>query len=326
MLPTLAAFDDADATAVNWLRAAVDALAEQALAAKKRLPAAELEKFIGETRHSGVARRLAYEWLCRVDPTAPSRFLPGMLNDPSRDLRRDAVDVVLRDAQEHFDLATAAYRKAFAAARDKDQVERIAKQLKSLGVETSLAAHFGFIQKWLLLAPFENTNGVGFQAAYPPEKGIDLDRAYAGKKDATLRWVEHTTTDPYGLIDFNKAIGKHMGVTGYAYTVVQSPEERPVQLRACCNSALKIFLNGQEIFFREEYHHGFKMDQHVAHGTLRRGRNEILVKVCQNEQKDEWAQKWDFQLRVCDALGGAVPLTVVTEKSGARANAAKEKQ
>jgi hypothetical protein len=47
---------------------------------------------------------------------------------------------------------------------------------------------------------------------------------------------------------------------------------------------------------------------------LKAGRNEILIKVCQNEQTDAWAQKWSFQLRVCDALGGAVPLTVVTEK------------
>jgi hypothetical protein len=50
------------------------------------------------------------------------------------------------------------------------------------------------------------------------------------------------------------------------------------------------------------------MDQHVGRGTLKAGRNEILVKVCQNEQTDSWAQQWSFQLRVTDALGGAVAL------------------
>jgi hypothetical protein len=39
---------------------------------------------------------------------------------------------------------------------------------------------------------------------------------------------------------------------------------------------------------------------------LKKGRNEILVKICQNEQTEDWAQTWDFQLRVCDALGTAV--------------------
>ena len=31
----------------------------------------------------------------------------------------------------------------------------------------------------------------------------------------------------------------------------------------------------------------------------------------ENEQEEDWAQDWSFQLRVCDALGGAVPVTVL---------------
>jgi len=37
-----------------------------------------------------------------------------------------------------------------------------------------------------------------------------------------------------------------------------------------------------------------------------------LVKVCQNDQPEEWAQNWMFQLRLTDGLGAAVPLVVVT--------------
>jgi hypothetical protein len=73
---------------------------------------------------------------------------------------------------------------------------------------------------------------------------------------------------------------------------------------------VKVFLNGRLIFAREEYHHGMRMDQHVAPATLRVGRNEILLKVCQNEQKEEWAQKWSFQLRITDSAGAKVPLEV----------------
>jgi hypothetical protein len=243
-----------------------------------------------------------------------------MFHDPSAELRRDAIAVLLKDAQQHFDKASAGYQKALASAADQDQVELIAKQLKSLGVEVKLADKFGFLQKWMLLAPFDNTKDVGFGIAYPPEERVELEKTFKGKKDAVLHWVEHTTTDPYGVVDFNKAIGKHMAVTAYAFTVVDSPTERPVQFRAGCNSAIKIFLNGKEIYFREEYHHGFRMDQHIATGRLKRGRNEILVKVCQNDQKDDWAQKWDFQLRVCDDVGSAVPVTIVlpAKKTAAR--------
>jgi hypothetical protein len=31
-----------------------------------------------------------------------------------------------------------------------------------------------------------------------------------------------------------------------------------------------------------------------------------LLKLCQNEQKEDWAQDWHFQLRICDASGAAV--------------------
>jgi hypothetical protein len=41
-------------------------------------------------------------------------------------------------------------------------------------------------------------------------------------------------------------------------------------------------------------------------GTLRRGKNAILIKVCQNEQTEDWAQRWQFQFRVCDASGTAI--------------------
>src|SRR5579864_6054756 len=62
VLPALlAAFDDADATQANWLRTAVDTIAERALAAKQALPAAELEQFVLRQQHNGAARRLAYE-------------------------------------------------------------------------------------------------------------------------------------------------------------------------------------------------------------------------------------------------------------------------
>jgi len=311
----LPAFDQADPVAVNWLRSAVDAIAERELAKGKPLPASQLEAFVGETKHSGLGRRLAYEWLVKVDPAAPARLLPHMLDDPGEELRRDAVAFALQNAKQLLDknektAATAAYRKLLTAARDRDQVESIAKTLKNLGEPVDLVTQFGFITRWKLIGPFDNTGGKGFQTAYPPEKKIDLTASYQGQKNQSLTWKNHTTNDPYGVVDLNKALGKHMSVAGYAYAAVYSQKELPVELRAGSNNAVKIFLNGREIYFRDEYHHGLRMDQHVGRGTLKAGRNEILAKVCQNEQKEDWAQLWSFQLRVCDYLGGVIPLSV----------------
>jgi hypothetical protein len=48
------------------------------------------------------------------------------------------------------------------------------------------------------------------------------------------------------------------------------------------------------------------MDQYIVRGHLNEGENTILIKVCQNEQQESWAQIWKFQLRVCDKGGTAI--------------------
>jgi hypothetical protein len=314
LVAILAEMDGCSPVPANYLRAAVDAIAERTLAAGKPLPADRLEAFLRDRRHDGAPRRLAYDWLVRVDATAPKRLLPGMLDDPGAELRRDAVDVVLKEAQEQLDRkdrksATRTFQKALAAARDLEQVKLIAKQLKDLGVPVDLTKQLGFVTHWSVIGPFDNSGGAGYFKTFPPERGVDLAAAYAGKGGKEVRWQRLVAAEPLATVDLNRALGKLKGVTGYAFAAVVSPTERPVEIRAASNNAVRIYLNGKQVFGREEYHHGMALDQHVGRGVLKAGRNEILVKVCQNEQTDSWAELWSFQLRVCDALGGRVPLT-----------------
>jgi hypothetical protein len=313
----LAALDDASPTAANWLRAAAEQIHDDTRAAGRKMPADRLEAFVRDTRHAGHARRLAYELLVRVDAAAPGRMLPGMLDDPGAELRRDAVAVLLKEAEplvaKKDAKAVDACKKVLRHARDRDQVDQAAKQLKQLGVEIDLTAHYGFVTRWLVAGPFDNHKGAGFQNVFGPETGVDVKTAYRGKDQQEVRWQPHITTAKLGLVDFNKIYGEKKGVTAYAFAMVAVTEERPIEVRAASNNAVRIYLNGKEIYFREEYHHGMEIDQHVGKGVLRAGRNEILVKVCQNEQTDDWARLWSFQLRVCDAIGGAVPVTVVSQ-------------
>ena len=58
-----------------------------------------------------------------------------------------------------------------------------------------------------------------------------------------------------------------------------------------------------------------EVDQYIAKAMLKAGRNELLLKVCQNEQKEDWAQQWKFQVRLCDAVGAAVPYTPIPVKT-----------
>src|SRR5580765_5812338 len=92
----LEAMDGANDLAINWLRSAVDTVASRA--PKEQLPLAGLGSFLLDTRHHPRARRLAFELISRVDAASAEKLLPGMLNDPSLELRRDAVQKVIDQA------------------------------------------------------------------------------------------------------------------------------------------------------------------------------------------------------------------------------------
>jgi hypothetical protein len=342
LIESLAAIEDDDPISANWLRTAAEAIFEKQGKLTPEL-ARQIEDFVKQTRHARLARRAAYEMLVKTDPTTPARLLPTMLRDPSPELRRDAVALALEVARQKRDrrrdlaavaiglLTTgapahhflpddekpdviAAYRKALGGASDQDQVEAAARELKALGVPIDVARHFGFVRRWHLASPFDNRGGIGYKSVSLPEKEVDLKAVYKGKGDAEASWRVTRTDDLLGKVDLNKALGKQMGVVAYGYAVVDSPKERLIEVRAGTPNAVKIWINGKEVVRREEYHHGMLLDQHAGRATLKAGRNTILIKVCQNEQTDSWAQDWVFQLRLCDVSGDAVPFTEVEKE------------
>jgi hypothetical protein len=307
----LAAFDDANPIAVNYLRSAVETIAQRELENGGSLPAVELEKFVRDTKRDPRGRRLAYELLVGVDPSTADRIIPGMLHDPSVEFRRDAVARSIEQASKLLDAGDKhAARKVLAealdAARDDDQVQAIKKQLEGLGEKVDLPRHFGFLLSWRLIAPFDNADKKGLAAVYPPEKETDFSATYEGKENKKIGWIEHTTENEYGIVDLAKALGPFKGAVAYAATEFQSDARQQVEFRLGTPNSWKVWLNGELLFAREEYHRGMSLDQYKIRGTLKAGKNVILVKVCQNEQTEDWAQRWQLQFRVCDATGTAI--------------------
>jgi hypothetical protein len=309
LFPTLEAFSEANPTANNWLRAAVDAIAEKESAGGRKLPADKLEAFAKETKHAPSARRIAYELLLAQDATAKDRLLPGFLNDKSPELRRDAVarelDILEKAARPTI---KADLEKLFTYTRDQDQVDLIAKKLEDNGGKASVTEHFGFVTHAALVGPFNNTDGKGFATQYPPETAKDATGTFTGKDNAELKWKPGATRDKYGKFDLNKQLGKHKDAVAYALAVIVSEKETPCEVRATSLTSVKVFLNGKEIAARDEYHHGAPFDGIVGKGTLQKGENVLVLKVCQNNQTEAWAQDWFFQARVCDDTGGPLPL------------------
>jgi hypothetical protein len=312
LLPKLlAALDRANPLAANWIRAAVETIAERAISQGKTLPTDAIEAFVIEQRHDPRTRRLGFELLRRVDPSVCERLIATMSNDPSVELRREAVQRVIDRANQLYDFgsrddAKRAYLLALASVRDRDQTADVVKRLRELGVEVDLPRHFGFVTRWKLIGPFDNTATSGFDVTYPPEREIDFAASYAGKT-GPVTWIEFATTDDYGLVDLNKAFpARYKGAIAYAAADVTAGQERDVELRLGCVTAWKCWLNGRLVFERDEYHRGMEMDQYRIKAKLRPGPNRILLKICQNEQTEDWAQRWLFQFRICDSTGSAV--------------------
>ncbi|SKA97860.1 hypothetical protein SAMN02745166_02631 [Prosthecobacter debontii] len=305
----LAGMNGANPLAENWLRAAVGVIADKALE-QKTLPVKAVQAFLDDTKNSPTARVVAFDLIQRAEPELAEKITPSLLEDPSSELRRhpvakltEAGDEAL--AQDKKDAALAAYQQAMNSARDEDQIKALAKKLKDLGQPVDLPKHFGFLMSWKVIAPFPNVERKGFDTVFPPEKEIKLDASYPGKT-GDVKWQEFTSQDDYGMIDFNKPFTMLKEVTGYAYTEFDSAEERDAQIRLGCKNGWKVWLNGELLFARDEYHRGAKLDQYKLPVRLKKGKNAILVKLCQNEQTEQWTVEWQFQLRVCDATGTAI--------------------
>lgn len=311
--------DTANPTRANWLRTSADAIVERELQAGNKLDLPMLIKFLEDKSHNPRSRKMVFEWMVRAKPEMRKSWIATFNNDPSMELRREAVADMLEQIKAKKEKATITdYQGVISYTRDRDQVDEIAKAMKALGQELDIAEHFGFIRQWTVLSQFDNTGEKGFATVYDPEKKLDWKKSYTGKDNKPAVWKAITSKDPYGKMNLATDIAKHKSAVAYAVAIVKphQPDPRleqeiPVELRANTLNALKVWLNGKELIAHEEYHHGDDMDQYVGKGVLKPGENIIMVKVCQNDQKEPWAQAWEFALRACDAIGTPVRLQVL---------------
>lgn len=318
--PLLHSAKEANPIALQWILAAADRILADAATRGKPLPREELTAFVMDRSQRDKARFLAWDWLRRIDAASARRIVEDMLDDPAGPLRREAVELRLADlpdatairAAASDDARRTAWREAlsalFRAARDRDQVRRITDRLQALGESPDLVGHYGYVRSWYVVGPFDNTSDTGFDRPFPPEERPgtpDLSASYSGKHGA-VTWREYVSTDENGLIDLNAAVGEEKGVLAYAVARVISDAARTAQIRVSTPNSFKLWVNGEEAASYHVYHSGFEPDQYTIPCRLNQGENVIFVKVCQNEQTQEWAKPWAFYLRVCDSLGGGV--------------------
>lgn len=311
----LSAMKEKSSVAKNWYLSLAQAIADR----NPKQSTRELNQFLPRLSEDPSARYWAFSYLTRNDVELREKMLESMLADPSLELRYEAVALQLDRLAAAPDAAAekrlAGYRELLAAARLPEQVQQVAKQLDELGEKVDLLKHFGFIDSWKTVGPFDNKDQSAFDVAYAPEQDYvagkltfankDLGRKYPGKA-GDVEWRSVTTTADDGAVDLSAEYNKEKGAIIYALGTFNSQADLDCEVRIGSANAVKVWVNGELSIAREVYHTGSQIDQYTAPVRLNAGANSILIKVCQNEQTEQWAQDFQYQLRFTDSSGFAI--------------------
>lgn len=301
----LKAMNQANDLGDNWIRSAISEIMDRE---GSDFPKDEILSFLRNDANTGSSRKLAFEIIREKKPSLAKDLTPKFIDDREPSLRRLAVGDLLELARktDESKLAKALYEKALSKGREVDQIKEARDALEKSGEKIDLQALMGFLVKWDTIGPFDNTGRKGFGKEYPPESKIDLQATYKGKNEKA-KWSAFSTPDPFGMLNVNLQYGEIKEVLAYAHTTFESGAVQPAQFRIGSKNAWKLWLNGELLFARDEYHRGkTRVDQFIIGGQLKKGTNVILVKVCQNEQTQSWTKQWEFCLRITDLSGTAL--------------------
>jgi hypothetical protein len=305
-----------DTVAANWLRLAVDRIAERDL---KKIDPARVLAFVKDPAKQGRARRYALELLDRQTPGTSAKLYPDWLDDP--EFRYEAVALVLDKASKEpkaFDHVKL-YRLAFDKSRDMLQARVAALGLKEHKVDVSVGEHLGFLMDWHVIGPFDGKGQKGFHLAYPPEKKVDLTEELDGQ-NSKVRWKRFqvketapTSKDRHqalvNLTDKN-ALRNADDAVGFAYAEFTIDKAMKAEMRGAADDHFTVYVNGAKVFGFEEWRNGVRHDRHRFPVELKAGKNTVLVKVCQSAAPNP-EPNWEFMLRVVDETGKGIAMKSV---------------
>ncbi len=168
------------------------------------------------------------------------------------------------------------------ATGDRDRADRI-------------WAALGDLERWRFIGPFDNERGSGFDTAYGPETGVDLEGVYEGKL-RPVSWRELPERPRAGFVDLDALLRPNDESLAYAVTFIRSQHEQLLALRLGTDEGYRAWLNGV-LIGEEDVQRGRRFDQSAIALPLREGWNCLLLKV--SEEKDSWG----FRARVSSLDG-----------------------
>ncbi len=140
--------------------------------------------------------------------------------------------------------------------------------------------------------PYKTAYMKGWDGLLPPEEGVDLTAVYKGKGTKDVRWQE-VKADEQGFIDIDALYEDTDYAVACAVAYIYSPEGGEYKISVGSDDSILVRINGKEVW-RNRALRGAAPDQDVFNAELRKGWNEILLKIA-----DRWGD-WGFYFRIID--------------------------
>ena len=158
-----------------------------------------------------------------------------------------------------------------------------------------------YVEQWLVVGPFANDGGAGFDKAYGPEQAKSFDRA--GSYDGLpgkVQWQAAKAED--GVVNFLNCFETKENVCCYAFTKIKAAKAMRVKLLVGSDDGVKIWLNGEQVHANPA-DRALTKDEDTVDVKLKEGDNDLLVKVLQG------GGDWSLSVKLAKADESVAGLT-----------------
>ncbi len=140
------------------------------------------------------------------------------------------------------------------------------------------------IPAWSVVGPFDNPGGAGADIEHPPETEVDLSASYPGQGGERIGWQparrpSDSRLDTEFVLDFAELLGPAENAAAYAVVWVRVPRTTDALLSLGSADGAVVWINGERQFAWLEGRRDYRSGTDRVPIRLKRGRNEILVKV-----------------------------------------------
>ncbi len=138
----------------------------------------------------------------------------------------------------------------------------------------TMGAGWMFVDSWHTIGPFPNPQRQNIHKAFPPESGVDLDAAYAGKDNRTVRWKWLQAAGPMLVPNDPEEYAIYYGYTELWF---DAPADLWIAIGSDDKSTL--WIEDQLVWVSSDVLKGWRIDEGLRRVHFKKGVNRVLFRL-----------------------------------------------